>query len=154
MVNLDWCKKQRLGIKLVRPSTNLFKEYIENAEESIRVLASIRGTESNMWLATTKYYVEYFTAYAFLMRVGVKSEIHDCTIKVFKKLEQAGKISFKVSDRLGRGKELRIDNQYYLKNRPVQVDIGELRNFVLKIKQATEELSEEDIASLQEFITG
>jgi len=122
MVNLDWCKKQRLGIKLVKPNVNLFCEYMENAEESIRVLTKIRNTESNMWLATTKYYIEYFAAYAFLMRIGIKSEIHDCTIKVFKALERADKISFKISKILERDKDLRIDNQYYLKNRSVRVD--------------------------------
>jgi len=152
MVNLDWCKKQRLGIKLVTPSLNLFHEYIANAEESIRVLTKIRSIESNMWLATTKYYTEYFAAYAFLMRIGVKSEIHDCTIRVFKALELAGKISFEISKKLERDKDLRIDNQYYLKNRSVSVDLDKLRDFVLAIKQATENLGDVDIASLRDFI--
>ena len=87
MEKIEWCKRQKLGIKRRDPSINLSKEYLENAEESLRVLASIRETKSNMWLATTKYYIEYFAVYAFLMRIGIKCEIHDCTIELAKKFE-------------------------------------------------------------------
>src|SRR3989338_11135681 len=119
MGKISWCKKQSKGIKLVNPSDNLSEEYYKNAEESLRVLRNIQGTESNMWLATTKYYVEYFAVYSILMKIGIKSEIHDCTIALVEFLEEEGVIESGTSTMLEKDKDLRIDNQYYLKNMPV-----------------------------------
>lgn len=48
MEKIKWCLKQKGGIRKRDPSDNLFREYIENAEESLRVLESIRRTKSNM----------------------------------------------------------------------------------------------------------
>jgi len=50
------------------------------------VLREIKD-KSNMWLATTKYYCEYFAIYAVLMKLGIKCEIHECTIKLVEFLE-------------------------------------------------------------------
>ena len=49
---------------MIEPNENLSREYYENAEESLRVLRAISQTKSNMWLATTKYYIEYFAVYS------------------------------------------------------------------------------------------
>jgi len=57
MNKINWCKGKEKGIKLIEPNDNLSAEYYENAEESLKVLRSIKETESNMWLATTKYYI-------------------------------------------------------------------------------------------------
>ena len=125
------------------------KYILENAEESLRVLGSIRESGSNMWLATTKYYIEYFSVYAFLMRVGIKCEIHDCTIEFVRHLEKAGFMGKGISKILGQDKDLRIDNQYYLKNRPVKIDMDSLRKFVLDMKGRIENLSVEDIGKIR-----
>ena len=66
-------------------------------------------------LTTTKYYSEYFAVYALLIRIGVKSEIHECTIEIAKLLEREGILPVGVAKILERDKELRIENQYYLK---------------------------------------
>ena len=87
MNKISWCKAQEKGIKLIKPNDNLSKEYFRNAEESLRVLKSIKQTKSNMWLATTKYPIEYFAIYSVLMKIGIKSEIHDCTIALVSFLE-------------------------------------------------------------------
>ncbi len=126
MRKINWCKKQRAGIRLQEPNNNLSQEYYENAEESMKVLKSIKETKSNMWLATTKYYIGYFAVYSVLMKIGVKCEIHDCTIALVKFLEDENIIEKGISKILERDKELRIDNQYYLKNKPVQIDFEEL----------------------------
>ena len=79
MINkLKWCF-ERKEVKLIEPNENLSGAYLKSAEETFLVLKDIKE-ESNMWLATMKYYCEYFSCYALLMRVGIKSEIHDCTI--------------------------------------------------------------------------
>ena len=144
---LEWCFSKK-EVKFIDPNENLAKEYIRSAEETLLVLKDIKG-KSNMWLATTKYYCEYFATYALLMRFGIKSEIHDCTIEIVKFLEQLGILNKYVSKVLERDKKLRIDNQYYLKNRKVTVDYNNLRDFVLELKELVMSITEEDVAKVR-----
>jgi len=99
---LKWCFEQKRGIKLIKPNENLAKEYIRSAEETLLILKDIEG-KSNMWLATTRYYCEYFIVYALLMKLGIKSEIHDCTIMIKEKIntipnEEIQKIRIQLED--------------------------------------------------------
>jgi len=149
MKKIGWCKEQQRGIKLIEPNENLSREYFKNAEESLRVLRSISGTQSRMWLATTKYYIEYFAAYSVLMKLGIKCEIHDCTIALAGFLEEAEVIEKGISSMLEKDKELRIDNQYYLKNKPVEINLQGLSNFLLSIKRSLEDLDADKIKSIR-----
>lgn len=150
MNKINWCKKQSKGIKLIEPNDNLSEEYFNNAEESLRVLRSIKESKSNMWLATTKYYIEYFAVYAVLMKIGIKCEIHECTIELVKLLEKENILIKGISNNLKKDKDLRIDNQYYLKNKEVKIDFEELSNFILSIKQTLENLNKDKIKILRE----
>ena len=152
MKKISWCKKQKAGIKLQEPNENLSKEYYENAEESMRVLKNIKETKSNMWLATTKYYIEYFAVYSVLMKIGIKSEIHDCTISLAKFLEDEDILEKGVSELLERDKDLRIDNQYYLKNKPVNINFEKLSSFILSIKKSLNKLNDKNIEELRKSI--
>ena len=42
MKKIIWCKKQKSGIKIQMPNDNLSHEYYKNAEESMKVLKSIK----------------------------------------------------------------------------------------------------------------
>ena len=150
MNKINWCKKQSKGIKLVEPNDNLSEEYFNNAEESLRVLRSIKESKSNMWLATTKYYIEYFAVYAVLMKIGIKCEIHECTIELTRLLEEENILKKGISNNLKEDKGLRIDNQYYLKNREVKINFEELSNFLLSIKQTLEILDKNKIEFIKE----
>jgi hypothetical protein len=66
--------------KLIEPNSALAEEYYANAEETLRITNMIKDSGSNMWLATQKYYREYLAAYSLLMSVGIKTEIHSCTM--------------------------------------------------------------------------
>ncbi len=149
MNKISWCKNQKTGIKLIEPNDNISEEYYKNAEESLKVLRSIKETKSNMWIATTKYYIEYFAVYSVLMKVGIKCEIHDCTIALIKFLEKEETIKPGSSKILEKDKELRIDNQYYLKNRPVEISFEKLSEFILSIKEDLNKLDKESIARLR-----
>jgi len=153
MKKISWCKEQKKGIKLIEPNENLSDEYYKNAEESLSVLRSIKDTKSNMWLATTKYYIEYFAIYSVLMKIGIKCEIHDCTIALTELLENENIIKPGVSETLERDKELRIDNQYYLKNKPVNIDFGKLAEFILSIKETLANLDQDKISEVRERIS-
>jgi len=137
---LNWCCGQNNGLKLVQPNNNLAKEYIKSSEETLLILQDIKN-KSNMWLATTKYYTEYFAVYALLQKIGIKCEIHDCTIELASFLEEKKFIPKGYTKTLSEDKDLRIDNQYYLKNRKVDVNIEELRDFILILKNKINTLS-------------
>ncbi len=148
---LKWYCKQSAGLKIKELNDNLAKEYLQSAEETLSVLQNIKR-KSNMWLATTKYYCEYFSVYALLQKIGIKCEIHDCTIEIVKLLEEFNIIPKDYSKRLEEDKELRIDNQYYLKNKPVNINNQELNEFILKIKDKVNTITLDEINKVREEI--
>ena len=149
-MSLGWCKKQ--GMKLIEPNDNLAEEYYKNSEETLRVTNLIKNSGSNMWLATQKYYTEYLSAYSLLMKIGIKSEIHSCTIEIINLLEKQKIIDFNFSKILENDKELRIDNQYYLKNRPVDFNPKQLSEILLKIRRVLDTMTKEQINTIREVI--
>ena len=86
------------------------------------------------------------------MKIGIKSEIHSCTIEVIKLLEQKKFLDFNFSKILEDDKELRIDNQYYLKNRPVDFDPKRISSMLLQIRSLLDSLTEEQITKIRNLI--
>lgn len=43
MAKLEWCRKQKSGIKFIEPNDNLAEEYISTAEETLATLKSIKN---------------------------------------------------------------------------------------------------------------
>ena len=80
-----------------------------------------------------------------LQKIGIKSEIHDCTIEIAKLLEEIKIIPYGYSKRFEDDKDLRIDNQYYLKNRHVDINIRELSEFILTIKNKVNSITLNEI---------
>ena len=152
MRQINWCKNQKKGIKIVEPNDNLSEEFYESAEDSLNVLRNIKPTKSRMWLATTKYYIQYFAVYSVLMKLGIKCEIHDCTISLAKFLEDEGVLEKGTFEILEDAKQLRIDNQYYIKNKPVDVNFEKLSEFMVSIKQSLDNLDEDRIKEIRSKI--
>jgi len=153
MATIRWCKSQKRGISLVEPNDNLFQEYTKTAEETLDILRSIRG-KSKVWLATAKYYCEYFAVYSLLMKIGIKCEIHDCTIALAGLLEEMKILPEGYASIMDEDKKLRIDNQYYLKNRDVPLDYNKVVQFVITIKNTAIKLSNEKIKEIREKVMG
>ncbi len=83
MVSLKWCCKQKEGIKLVEPNDNLAEGYIKMAEKSIGTMS--REREYNLSFSISAcYYSMYYSLYAILMKIGIKCEIHSCTLEIMK----------------------------------------------------------------------
>ncbi len=143
--------KKKKGIKLIQPNDNLFEEYIQTAEETLDILKIIKG-KSKIWLATTKYYCEYFAVYALFMKLGIKCEIHDCTIAVCHLLEGLNIIPDGYSKILEEDKQLRIDNQYYLKNKDVPLDYNKVVEFVINLKNIGIKITKDKIEEVRETI--
>lgn len=152
MVSINWCCCQRDGIKLVEPNDNLAKEYMKSAEETLLSLKN-SNEDSNMWKATKKYYAEYLAVYSLMMKIGIKCEIHDCTIELVKFLEEFGLFPLDSYKILTTDKKLRIDNQYYLKNIVINLDYEQMFNFILTIKEKVNSLSDNEIKKIREKIS-
>jgi uncharacterized protein (UPF0332 family) len=149
MNKLSWCKQQKNGIQLIEPNDNLATEYFSSAEITLQEL---RLTNSNMWMATKQYYVVYFLAYALLMKVGIKSEIHSCTIELIKLFSQQKITTHKLALILEESKELRIQNQYYLKNTPVSVSDETITALVLETKKTLDNITPKQISLIREIV--
>jgi len=60
-------------------------------------------------------------------------------------LEKEGIIPFRFSKVLEEDKHLRIENQYHLKNIPVEYDPAQMRHLLLSIREVIDALSVEKI---------
>jgi len=151
MANINWCKKQKNGLTLISPNDNLSREYMKSAEETLLLLNDLKD-KSRMWLATTKYYCEYFAVYSLFMKLGIKCEIHECTISMGGILEKEGVLPNGTHDLLENDKNLRIDNQYYLKNKKVDLDYDSMLKFILEMKNIMNKLTYEKINNIRKKI--
>jgi uncharacterized protein (UPF0332 family) len=151
---VSWCLKQKRGIKIEEPSYNLCKVYIKKSKSGLNMLSSATEKDEVDWIATTAYYARYFAFYALLQRCGIKSEIHDCTISLIKFLfVEENIIEESFYNELQLAKELRIDTQYYvaeeIDKEKLKQDSETARDFVLKMEEIIENLTEEQINGLR-----
>lgn len=150
MVTINWCKKQKNGIKLCVPSKHISSSYLFAAKDTLKILQIIENN-SKIWTATMKYYFLYFLAYSYLSRVGISCEIHECTIKIIELLELEGFISTSFSKKVSSAKNLRINNQYYLKNIEVELDLKELLDEYTMFASNVANLTDSDIRTIRSF---
>ncbi len=148
--HLLWCLKQSKGIRIVAPSENLAKAYLQksrNAMKSMEVNAEAGLVE---WAVSASYYAKYFAVYSLLSTIGVKCEIHDCTITLFEYLFSDG-ISNEFFRDLRESKEDRVEFQYYPQETSIdfQQIIRKTKAFVLEIEKAIDGLNTERIFKLQ-----
>ncbi len=81
MDKINWCFRKENGLSLVEPNLNLSNAYLRKSEDSLK---SMRENVSKDWKISMAYYSIYFSLYAILMKIGIKSEIHSCTIEFAK----------------------------------------------------------------------
>ena len=142
MVSLNWCLKQGKGIRLIEKKSNLSKDYMKRAGESLKVC----GSSSGSWKIISGYYACYESLYSILMKCGIKCEIHDCTIGLMKFFDfSKGEINFMKSL-----KEKRIRVQYYLGD--AEIKFIDVKKFILKCNKILEELDDEIIKKIREEI--
>lgn len=154
MVSIKWCLKQKNGIEIVEPNTNMSDSYLKMAEESIRILAKME--ESAIWTATTSYYIYYYSLYALMLKIGVKCEIHSCSIAFMKELLG----EFYTVDDIRHFEDAfnaRKDLQYYA-DRPVDKKIVNeskryCKIFFIKTKDITTKITEKQIQQIRKSLT-
>lgn len=81
MVSIEWCCRQKSGIKLIEPNDNLASSYLEMAKDSIKVMNNEKD-KSIRWAVSSCYYSMYYSLYSVLQKIGIKCEIHACTLEL------------------------------------------------------------------------
>lgn len=110
MDKIKWCTGKKEGLSLIEPNSNLAEAYIKKSEEA---LESMRVNIIKDWKISTAYYTLYFSLYSILTKIGIKCEIHSCTIEFAKRFLKdyldEEELEF-TEDSL----KARIDSQYYI----------------------------------------
>jgi uncharacterized protein (UPF0332 family) len=154
--NLIWCFKQKRGIRITEPNTNLTKAYLKKATSALNTMTAALQINEADWTATTAYYARYFALYALLMKIGVKSEIHDCTINMAQLLANHEILRQNLVNDLTEAKQTRIDTQYYVATELNQKEIiknaEKARKFVLEIEQTIESITPKQINTIRALL--
>jgi uncharacterized protein (UPF0332 family) len=148
-----WCFTQKRGIRITEPNPNLAKAYLKKAASALNMMTAALQINENEWTATAAYYARYFALYALLMKIGVKSEIHDCTINIAQLLANHKILRQSLVDDIAEAKQTRIDTQYYVATEQSQKQIRQnaetARKFVLEIEQTIENITTEQINTIR-----
>ena len=119
MVSIKWCIKQKNGIELVEPNQNMCTSYEAMAKESITIIDNVK--QSKILTTTTTYYIFYYSLYSLMMRIGIKCEIHSCSLEFMKRCLEEFYSPLDIK-RIESAFSARIDLQYYA-NRPVDAAV-------------------------------
>ncbi|HJX50300.1 MAG TPA: HEPN domain-containing protein [Candidatus Nanoarchaeia archaeon] len=151
MVTLKWCCGKKEGIQLIEPNENLAKGYIEMSEAAIGTMNRERNI--NMQFAISAcYYSMYYSLYAILMKIGVKCEIHTCTLEFMKKLltNFYSKEDFKI---INKAFNVRNTSQYYIDKIVSKEDIDFIMSnapyFLSKSKEILSKINEKDVKEIR-----
>ncbi|MEK6918083.1 MAG: HEPN domain-containing protein [Nanoarchaeota archaeon] len=110
MDKIKWCVRKKEGLRLIEPNSSLAEAYLKKAEES---LESIRLNVIKDWKISIAYYSIYFSLYSILTKIGIKCEIHSCTIEFAKRF--LGEFFSEEDLEFAEDSlKARIDSQYYV----------------------------------------
>ena len=155
--NIVWCLKQKRGIRIIEPNPNLTKAYLKKALSALNTMTAALKINETDWVTTTAYYARYFALYALLMKIGIKSEIHDCTINMAKLLSNNGILTPSLIEDIAKAKQTRIDTQYYVEKeqspKTIQSNVEAARKFVLETEKTIENITKEQINSIRTKLT-
>ena len=138
----------------MEPNENLREAYLKKAEDALQVMRTVSIRD---WKVTAAYYAMYFSLYAILMRIGVKCEIHLCTL-LFMKTYLSDHFNDNECSFLKQAMSARIDSQYYV-GRTLDYELYDqlLRRppgFIAKCKSVLLHLTERDILDIRKRLLG
>ncbi len=131
-----WCLSQSKGIKIIEPSERIGINYLKESETDLKALSN----SSLKWKNIIGYYACYNAFYGILQKIGIKCEIHDCSLELLDLI-----IELKdYKEFIKNLKKIRIDVQYYLKE-PKELEESKVVDFVLECKNIFNKLSFDEI---------
>jgi len=151
MVSIGWCCKQKSGIKLVDPNDNIARGYIKMAEDSLGTMN--REKQFNLTFAISAcYYSMYYSLYSVCMKIGVKCEIHSCTIEFAKQI-LGDFYSQEYIEIIKKAFNARNIAQYYVDKIVDEKDIdlifSKAQSFVSKSKEVLGKINEDEIKDIK-----
>ena len=156
MVSLKWCCKQKDGIKLIEPSDNLSLSYMQMADNAFGTMN--RERKYNLTFAISAgYYSMYYSLYSVLMKLGIKCEIHSCTLEFMKVLlsEFYTKEDFKI---ISKAFDLRNIAQYYvdkvIDTKESDMIMSKAPLFVNTSKDVLSKINESDVKKIRDSLKG
>jgi len=150
---LTWCLRQKKGIRIIEPNENLSKAYIRKAKSSLNTMNAALQIKETDWILTTAYYARYFALYALLMKLGIRSEIHDCSIAIARLLTRHRILNKNLVTDISQAKQIRIETQYYvtqeLKQTKIRRNVESAHKFVLEIEKIIENITTDQIKNIR-----
>ena len=149
---LNWCLRQNKGIRIMTPSENLVKAYRQKSRNALKSMEVNAQSDLVDWAISTSYYSKYFAVYSLLCKIGVKCEIHDCTIALFEHLFSDSMPKEIIKD-LRESKEDRIEVQYYTQEITVDLEkvIKQAKKFVIEVEKVTDDLNSLSVCVFSSF---
>jgi uncharacterized protein (UPF0332 family) len=151
MSKIKWCLKQKCGIKFVEPNKNLSESYLSMAKESLDAMSREKG-KSKIFSVSAAYYSLYYSLYSIMQKIGIKCEIHSCSIDFMKNflMEFYNSKDIELIESAFRA---RNDLQYYV-NRDVSLDnlsyiFDNSYDFFVKSRKIVSLLSESKINKIR-----
>jgi uncharacterized protein (UPF0332 family) len=145
MGKINWCCLQNKGIKLVEPNIKIAKDYINEAQDDLK---EMQNANSLKWKEIQAYYTCYNSVYAIFQKIGIKCEIHSCTLDLLEYLSDKLEICNKDIEFLRDLKDRRIDVQYYLKD-PKPIKEIDVTSFALLCNKIFNQLNFDDISEIR-----
>ena len=147
MDKIKWCAKK--GLILIEPNKSLSDSYLVKAKEA---LESIELNKHKDWKISTAYYTLYFSLYSILTKIGLKCEIHSCTLEFARRFldDHFDKEEFEfLEDSL----KARIDSLYYtdrsIPDEHYNKMLSEAPEFYVKCKSILVSLNENKIKDIR-----
>ena len=153
-VNLKWCCRKEGGISLIEPNNNLSEGYVQMAENAIGTMN--REKKLNLQFAISAcYYSMYYSLYSIMMKLGIKCEIHTCTLAFMKKML----ISFYSEEDckiINKAFSARETSQYYVDRIVPKEDIDFIFSnallFLNKSKDILSKINEKDVLKIRKEV--
>jgi len=150
MASLNWCLQHKDGLRLIEPNQNMSDAYLGMAEDSIMALKNVG--KSKIWAATMSYYIFYYSLYSLMLRIGVKCEIHSCSI-VFMRFCLKDFYNKEDMEMMDMAFSARTDLQYYADRSVEQKIIDDIqaycKDFYVKTKDIIVNINENQIQAIR-----
>lgn len=154
MVSIEWCLNQKNGLEIIEPNINMSDSYLKMAEESINISKGVE--KSKIWTATTTYYIFYYSLYSLMLRIGIKCEIHSCSLE-FMKVHLNEFYNQKDLEMIQKSFTARINLQYYADRSVDDRIIEEIKkyckDYFLKTKDILSKITENQINIIRENLS-
>ncbi len=149
---LGWCFALSDGLRVTEPNERLARSYLKEAKASLERAEKDLEDGDLLWATVVLYYAEYYAAYSFLQRIGVKCGNHFCSL-----LAAGFLLGEEKTERINRHKDKRIDAQYYMKvdkEEEVRMMVREAKIVVSAFDEIVSTITEKEIGVHRERLRG